>query len=179
MDNCVRRFPVVGKMILKNLDNFSLVTSKEISKEVSKFMEKKRFYWLRIIKKFPNDWIEDLDVRKAPIKDLKKMAIEAIESEKSYWIDIIEGYKQRFVGHKEAWKELIQKIPINVVKQLAIAVEQFCKPWLNNIAPLIVAVENGSLELFKYVISKTRNKNPTRYGKTTLHKAATNGHLEI
>ena len=37
MENCIKRFPIVGAMILNNLDDQSLVRSKEINKEVSKF----------------------------------------------------------------------------------------------------------------------------------------------
>ena len=40
-----KRFPLVNKMVLKNLDNQSLARSKEASWELAIFLENKRFYW--------------------------------------------------------------------------------------------------------------------------------------
>ena len=111
MENCIQRFPFVGEMILNNLDDQSLVRSKEISRKVSEFIKNERFYWIRIIKTYNVDSRQV--IKKAPIKDLKKLANE---SEISYWIKIIEGYKAKFQGHEEAWKEVFNKIPINIVK---------------------------------------------------------------
>ena len=34
MENCILRFPTVGAMILNNLDDYSLVRSKEISRKL-------------------------------------------------------------------------------------------------------------------------------------------------
>ena len=128
MENCIRRFPVVGAMILNNLDNQTLVRSKEISREISEFIKNERFYWMRIIQKYNDDWRQI--IKKTSIKDLKHLAIE---SEKSYWIGVIEGYIEKgrkFQGHKKAWKEVIYKIPIDVVKQLATSVTQYLlKSW--------------------------------------------------
>ena len=138
MENCIRRFPDVGTMILNNLNDQTLDRSKEISKEISEFIKKERFYWIRIIEKYNDNWSQI--IKKVPIKDLKELAIE---SEKSYWIGVIEDYIDKFVGHKEEWEEVINNIPIDIVKQLATAVAQHLS--IHDIAPMKVAVENGSL----------------------------------
>ena len=160
MENCIRRFPDVVTMILNNLDDQILVRSKEISREMSEFIKKERFYWIRIIEKY-ND-VSSQIIKKVPIKDLKDLAIK---SEKSYLIGVIEDYIDNFVGRKEAWNEVINNIPINIVKQLATALASYL--FIGDIAPMKVAVKSGSLELCEYVIFKTREKNPTDfYGKT-------------
>ena len=100
MESCIVRFPVVGTMILNNLDHQTLVRSKEISKETSEFIKKERFYWIRIIQQYNDNWRQT--IKKAPIKDLKDLAIK---SEKSYWIRIIEVYMNDSKEQK-AWEEM-------------------------------------------------------------------------
>ena len=52
MENCIKRFPVVGVMIFKNLDDQSLVTSKIASPEIAEFVENEKFYLKRKMKKY-------------------------------------------------------------------------------------------------------------------------------
>ena len=118
MENCIRRFPVVGALILNNLDDQTLVKNKETSREISDFINNERFYWNRIIQKYNDNGRQN--IKNIPIQDLKALAME---SEKSYWIGVVEKCLRKFRGHEEAWKEVIDKIPINIVKQLATAVE--------------------------------------------------------
>ena len=122
MENCIRRFPVVGAMIFNNLCDQNLVRSKKIGREISKFIKNERFYWVRIIRKYNNDW--RYIIKKTSIKNLKDLAIE---SEKLYWISIIDGFKQKSKGHEEAWNEVVDNFPINIVRQLAVAVGQYFK----------------------------------------------------
>ena len=49
MDRLCLRFPHLSKSILNNLDNQSLIKSKEASKEIFQFLENERFYWIRMI----------------------------------------------------------------------------------------------------------------------------------
>ena len=115
MENCIRKFPVVGAMIFNNLDNQSLVVSREINEEISEFIKNERFYWIRII----------------------------------------EGY---IGGQEKAWKEVINKMPINVVKQLTTAVENHCHfGYGYDIAPLNIAAEDNNLELCEYIIKNAEN----------------------
>ena len=121
MEIFFKRFPLASKMILRNLDNQSLVRSKEVSSEVSEILCKERFYWIRIIAK----------------------------------------HVENFEEYHESWIEVINKTPANVVKQLAIAVEEFFKSYtFDKLAPLHIAAEKGSLQLCEYIIAKTSNKNP-------------------
>ena len=85
METLVRRVPNVGAKIFKNLDRQSLDRSKDASKQISEFLHKEKFYWIRIIK----------------------------------------NYVRKFQEHEESWREVINKTPITIIKELATAVQQF------------------------------------------------------
>ena len=58
MEDLYQRIPVVAVMIFKELNNQSLIKSKEASRELSQFMCNERFYWLRIIKMYNKNFLE-------------------------------------------------------------------------------------------------------------------------
>ena len=85
-------------------------------------------------------------------------------------------------GDQEVWDQVMDKIPINIVKKLAAASAHFWKnpEWSFEFEPHPIAVMYGNLELCEYTISKTTNKNPTSGGGTTLlHVAALDGRADI
>ena len=49
MENVIKRFPNVAVKILNNLDTQNLVRCKVASKEIAKFFENDRFFWIKII----------------------------------------------------------------------------------------------------------------------------------
>ena len=96
MENFIKRFPVPGGMILNNLDDQSLARSKEANREMAEFIENERFYWIRIIKKYNNNWKQIIN--KTPIEALKELAIEserykATIPRKFFWIACFEPDK--------------------------------------------------------------------------------------
>ena len=97
MDTVWEKFPLVSETILHNLDNQSLTNSKEASREISEFLDTGKFFWIRIIKK----------------------------------------YKDNFNGFEKSWKEVINKTPADVLKQLAKSVEKFFETYsFKQVAPL-------------------------------------------
>ena len=97
METFYKRFPIASKMVLNNLDDQSLRNSKEASREISEFLDNGRFFWIRIIEK----------------------------------------YKDNFNGFEKSWKEVINKTPTDVLKQLAKSVEKFFKTYsFKQVAPL-------------------------------------------
>ena len=113
------RFPLASKIILNNLDNQSLVRSKESSRKVAEFVDGERFIWIRIIKK----------------------------------------YSQHFEGFEESWNEVINKTPVNILKQFAISAQKFFKYYRSTkkVAPLHIAAVTGSFQVCKHIVTKTRN----------------------
>ena len=109
---------------------------------------------------------------------------EFLENERFYWKRIInknylKNYK-KFQGFEESWKEVIYKTPFNVVKQLASAVQSFCKSYeLEELTPLQIAVTKGSLEICEYFMSKMQDINAEdHFGWKLLHWAALGGNLD-
>ena len=88
-----------------------------------------------------------------------------LENEKFYFISIIKNYNGYFEGFEKSWVEVIHRTPIQIIKQLAIAVQKHFKKDSNDyyVPPLAIAGDgdNIDIELCKYIISKTSNKNPT------------------
>ena len=75
------------------------------------------------------------------------------------------------------------RTPFEIVKELAIAVHQWSitfkggkKQW----SPLHIAAERGSLQLSKYTVKMTGDKNPRRKeGLTPLHVVDGKVHFEV
>ena len=58
MEDLCQRIPSVAVMIFKNLNNQSLIKSKEASSEISQLMHNERFYWIRIIMNYNRYFLE-------------------------------------------------------------------------------------------------------------------------
>ena len=81
MENTVKRFPLIGQKILKNLDNQSIFRAKKSSKEISRFLDNEKFYWIRIIKNYKENFEQQEQswntvFNKTPSSFIKKLAIE-------------------------------------------------------------------------------------------------------
>ena len=85
MKSLCQRFPHVFELVLENLDDNNLVNYREASREMSEFLPKERFYWIRIIK----------------------------------------HYSPYFGSFKTSWKQAINKTSVEIIKELAIEVQQF------------------------------------------------------
>ena len=84
---------------------------------------------------------------------------EIIENEKFYWLRIIKNHKTHFKGFEEFWKEVTNKIPINTIRQLALAVRQFFKlHTFLRVTPLHIAAFEGNFQLCQYIFTRMGNK---------------------
>merc|ERR1712051_447336 len=86
----------------------------------------------------------------------------------------------------EQWKVVIRKTPVEVVEELSKSVLQFFAENIHifgikrQYAPLHIAASEGLLDLSKFIIQKTGDKNPTNSnGTTALQMAALKGHTEV
>ena len=115
-------------------------------------------------------------------KEASKKMVEFLENERFYWIRMIRKNKGKFQEHEEAWKLAIIIAPVITLKELAFSMQKLFRQsaYLEMVSPLQIAVETGSLEICKYIFSKTGNKNPVGdFGETPLHIAASYGYLDI
>ena len=82
------------------------------------------------------------------IKEASKEMADFLVNERFYWIRIIKKYAKHFEGHEESWKQLMYKIPINTLKEIAIAVQKFFKLYsFKKMAPFHITAEKGSFQL--------------------------------
>ena len=142
MENILKRFPHLGELTLNNLDNKSLINGKKASRDVSKFLENEKFFWIRILKR----------------------------------------YHRNFVRFEESWREVIKKPSFEMVKQLAVTVQNFFQLYpvinyleSNQVAPIHIAAAQNNVDLYKFIYEKSKNKNP----KATLQLDCNDYEIEI
>ena len=108
-------------------------------------------------------------------KEASRKIYDVLRNSKFFWIRILNNYSERFEGHEEAWKEVIDKSKIMNIRQLAVGAQKFFQKnylW-KKIAPLHIAAENNDHLLCIFIVGETTNKNPADFvGDTTLHFAA-------
>ena len=150
MEGLIKRIPNVGKMILEELDYHTLSNFRKTSRKISQSLEKERFFWIRVIRKFN------------------------------------EVYKKEYLD-LEAWKLVLDRTPVEIVKQWATYVNKLFSSNLLEFgvyqwSPLHVAAKEGNLEVCRLLMEKMENKYPNnekREGFSPLQIAAYFGHLEI
>ena len=152
-DLCVR-IPLVAGMILKNLDNQSLMICKESSRRIHKYLTEEKLFSIRIIKEYKNSFIQFQNVWE---KVLKKASIEIVQE----FVNLF----QEFFNPRFPTDDIYDGRHKRREKQ-----------W----HPLWIATICGNLQFCKYIIDKTGNANPVREdGFNPLHFAAQYGYLEI
>ena len=149
MENLRIRFPTLITMVLENVDDKSLVTFKETSREMHDFLDKERFYWIRILRRYNGCFVEFWNSWKMVIE---KNSVEMVRE--------IAMVVEKFFSAPVPFPGL--SIPRNT------------RQW----APLFIAAHLGNLSFFKYIFHKTNNEYPIGH-TTALHLAAQLGHLEI
>ena len=120
-----------------------------------------------------------------------------LNNERFYWLRIIKKYKRHFEGFEEYWKETMNKIPINAVRELSDTMQQLfkfsaLKYW--KVTPLHIAAFEGNFQLCQYIFTKMKDKElhgnakleliPPKtfwmsYQNSPLHFAAAQGNVEI
>ena len=101
------------------------------------------------------------------IKEAKREIVQFFKNERFFWIGNIKKYKGHFEGFEEFWNEVIEKTPTDILKLLAVAVQQFFESYsFKYVSPLHIAAEKGSLELCDHIL--TMNSKKTRLLKVSL-----------
>ena len=60
-------------------------------------------------------------------KEAGRITNNVLVSERFYWIRIIQRYNCLIEELQEVWKKVVRKTPVEIIKELAIAVHQFPK----------------------------------------------------
>ena len=100
--------------------------------------------------------------------------------QKIIWVTMI----KKFINPEfhDLWDKTLQKCKIEMVQELAYAVQQYSKSecWVYGQTPLHVAAWKNSVDLFQHILERVEDKNPkNKQQLTLLHLAARYGHVSI
>ena len=154
IDEIMIRFPVIFQMILKELDNKSLGKCRKVNKEWQNFIDNERFVLFRKIQKYHSSMEEFYEQWKNVTQNASKETLRELS---------IAAYK------------FFESPPIRYYPD-----EPIEKRNEEQYSPLHITAEKGHLELSRYIIEKTGNKNPKNSkGVTAFQLATQEGQLEI
>ena len=151
MENLRNRFPTLITKILENVDDESLVTFKETNREMRGSIVEERFYWIRILRKHKDNFVEfceswNMVIKKNPVEIVQEIALAVLEFFRV-------------------------QMPVG---RTSTGTSRMTWQW----APLHIAAEHGNLRIFQYIFHKTNNVYPIKPA-TALHLAAQKGHFEV
>jgi hypothetical protein len=130
------------------------------------------------LERFPNLGLEmfnNLDNQNlTKCREVSRSHRKFLEDEKLLWTRRLTKYYVDHPEFKKEWKLVMKKVPIEIVKELALAVEQFYtqQPYETRLnyqhSPHHFAAVRGSLSLCKLIAQKTLVLNPPRVDSITL-----------
>ena len=143
MDELCQRFSLIAQKVMNHVDNVTLINFKEAGRNNATFLEKERFYWVRIIKRY-NCLFGELQevwkkvVRKTPVRIIKELAVA------------VHQFPQTMLKYLEY--ETFPGEPISPL-DFALSIE---RQW----HPLFIGVACGSVNLCNHIIQKAYAKEP-------------------
>ena len=127
--------------------------------------------------------VDDISLTK--FREASRENSNFLDSERFFWIRNIKKYSTNFEEFQQQWKKVINRTPVDFLKNLAIDVHNFFKGistrYNKQWHPLFIGAERGSLPLCEHVVERTGDVNSCEQidGFTPLGFAAQEGHLEI
>ena len=123
-------------------------------------------------------------------KEISGDVLEYLDSERFFWIRMIRKYQRRLKDFPKLWKLVIDKTPLEKVKQIAIAVSRFFQGrhlYSNQLflrrrqwSLIAISAHHGDLHLLQFIVNKIKLKNIRQSERiNALFLAASKGHLEI
>ena len=178
MENLRNRFPTLISMILENVDDQSLVTFKETNREIHGSIVEERFYWIRILRKHKDNFVEFCESWKMVIKRNPVEIVKEIAS------TVVAFFRVQMPVERTAW----QWAPLHIAaEQGNLKIFQYIFHKTNNAYPikpataLHLAAQEGHFEVCQYIVNNTSvDRNIVDFiGRSPIHMAASNGHLQV
>ena len=122
-------------------------------------------------------------------QEASRVISQFVIKERFFWIRVIQKNYENLSEFKRYWTLIIHQTSAGILKQFAIALNQFFKKrqclYADQWSPFHIVADSGLISLCAHVygkgdIHRFREKNPENSnGATALHVAAEKGHLEI
>ena len=148
MEEIFQRFPLIAQKILNHVDNETLINFKKVSRNNADFLEKERFYWIRIIQRY-NCLFEELHevwkkvVSKTPVGIVKELAVAVHQFPLTLSKKLQENEIQCVCNETQcACKETILS-PLDYT-------QNFERQW----HPLFIGATSGSTNLCNHIVKK-------------------------
>ena len=148
MEEVNQRFPLIAQKILNYVDNETLINFKEAGRNNATFLEKERFYWIRIIQRyncligeFQEDWKKV--VSKTPIEIIKELVVAVHKFPPILSREL----------HNETECSCNLSVPVIRLSSLDF-VKTVEKQW----HPLFIAATSGSVNLCNHIIHKAKTE---------------------
>ena len=172
LENVCERFPVLCEKILSNLDDKNLVNINVVSRKICSLVQKERLFWIRNIKKL---------ISAEHALGIWNCGCTCFPKSVNYKIS-------------EKWQQVINKTPIQFVKELAIAVTKVHEKYknhtnykenvinMNDLSPLhiIALFSDSNLDLCRLILEKIGSeRSQEKNGWSPLHIAVMYDNLEL
>ena len=166
MEELCQRFPSIAQKTMNNVDNKTLIDFKEASKITYDFLEKERFYWIRIIQKYKcligelkDVWVKV--VKKTPAEIIKELAVAVHQFPQTMFRAVaLDKFPQTMFKFRGKFP---RKISGKLICYLSY-VQSIEKYW----HPLFIGAACGSVNLCNHIIQKTCVTDPMlSWGKIT------------
>ena len=178
INDLCHRFPHISEIIFNYVEDKDLKHCKEVCKTWCTFINKKSFYWIRLIKdytgkceEFSEDWAKffrkiPLDIIQEFAKIVQQFYVIRPIRRKYQWSPL---HLTAESGHSSLNKYIIKKTGVSNPKRI-----------IDGWTPLHSASLRGHIEVAQHIVENLQDINPKRNdGWTPLHCAAQNGHVSI
>ena len=178
MENLHNRFPTLIPMVLENVDDESLVIFKETNREINYFLDKERFYWIRILRRYNNNFVDFWSSWKMVVKN---NSVEKVR-------EIAMAVEEFFRVPRDVPRNSRQWAPLHIAAESGnLSIFKYIFHKTNNEYPIGVttalhcAVHEGHLEVCQYIVNNTSvDIRITDFiGRSPIHYAARKGQVEV
>ena len=91
---------------------------------------------------------------------------QGLDNSRFFWIRMMSKYNRNFKEFQESWKKVVNKTPVDTIKELSLVVEKFFaarSSWIKKQwHPLSIAGTQGSLQPYKHIFDKTGYESTER-----------------
>ena len=177
MEELSNRFPHLASNILNEINDQSLFDCKESSREMNSFIVSEKFFWIRIIWNYRENFVEFKESWK---KTINKSSVDFVMELSQATYRFFTKKSSRF---EKQWHPLFivgDQECLQLFKCIFEKVDDKNPKGYNGVSVLHLAAQEGCLNISKFILENVDDKiflDDT--GGTPLHRAARFGHIEV